>query len=109
MELLARSGVGRDINRHHYTREEIDRDLARPVVRALLDLIHLRNTHPAFGGIFEVGGHGSSIVLTWTHEGASAVLEADLEARTARITATTDAARGVVTCEELLTSTDVLR
>ena len=107
MELLARSGVGRDINRHYYTRDEIDRDLARPVVRALLDLIRLRNTHPAFGGTFEAGGHGSTIVLTWTHGEASAVLEADLDTRTARITAT-DAAGGVVTCEDLLTGTEVL-
>ena len=27
MDLLARSGVGRDINRHHYTRDEIDEAL----------------------------------------------------------------------------------
>jgi sucrose phosphorylase len=108
MELLARSGVGRDINRHHYTREEIDRDLARPVVRALLDLIHVRNTHPAFGGTFQAGGHGSRIVLTWTRGEASIVLDADLDTRTARITAT-DAAGGVAICEDLLTGTGVLR
>lgn len=108
MELLARSGVGRDINRHHYTREEIDRDLARPVVRALLDLIHLRNDHPAFGGTFEAGGQGSRVVLTWTNGESSAVLDADVAARTARITATR-AAGGVVTCEDLLAGTDVLR
>lgn len=107
MELLARSGVGRDINRHYYTREEIDRDLARPVVRALLDLIHLRSTHPAFGGTFETGGKGSSIVLTWTHGNASAVLEAEFDARTARIT-TRDAAGVVVICDDLLTGTDAL-
>jgi sucrose phosphorylase len=108
MELLARTGVGRDINRHHYTRVEIDRDLAKPVVRALLDLIHLRNTHPAFSGTFEAGGNGSRLVLTWTHEQASAVLEADLDARTARITATDTAGR-VATCEDLLTGTAALR
>ena len=108
MELLGRSGVGRDINRHYYTREEIDRDLTRPVVRALLNLINLRNTHPAFEGTFEAGGQGSSLVLTWTHGDSSAVLEADLAARTARITVT-DAAGGVVTCEDLLTDTDALR
>ncbi len=108
MELLARTGVGRDINRHHYTRDEIDRDLAKPVVRALLDLIHLRNTHPAFSGTFEAGGNGSRLVLTWTHEQASAVLEADLDARTARITATDTAGR-VATCEDLLTGTAALR
>ncbi len=50
MELLARSGVGRDINRHYYTRAEIEASLGRPVVRRLLELIRLRNLHPAFTG-----------------------------------------------------------
>ena len=54
MDLLARSGVGRDINRHHYSRAEIDAALTRPVVMQLIELIRLRNTHPAFGGRFEV-------------------------------------------------------
>jgi sucrose phosphorylase len=108
MALLARSGVGRDINRHHYTRDEIERDLARPVVRALLDLIHLRNTHPAFGGTFEVGGSGSTLVLTWTHGRASAALEVDLDTRAARITANDGAGR-VATCEDLLTGIAALR
>jgi hypothetical protein len=70
-------------------------------------LIHLRNTHPAFEGTFEAGGNGSRIVLTWTHGQASAVLEADLDTRTARITAT-DATGGVATCEDLLTGSHIL-
>jgi sucrose phosphorylase len=52
LELLATTGNGRDINRHRYTAEEIEANLRRPVVRKLLDLIRLRNTHPAFGGDF---------------------------------------------------------
>ena len=54
LELLARSGVGRDINRHHYTRDEVQAELARPVVERLLQLIRFRNTHPAFGGEFQL-------------------------------------------------------
>ncbi|UZF56539.1 sucrose phosphorylase [Gordonia polyisoprenivorans] len=50
MELLDRTGVGRDINRHHYTHAEIAEDLRRPVVGALLALCRFRNTHPAFDG-----------------------------------------------------------
>jgi sucrose phosphorylase len=50
MELLARTEVGRDINRHHFSNAEIDTAIARPVVRRLFDLIRLRNSHPAFGG-----------------------------------------------------------
>ena len=55
MALLARTGVGRDINRHYYTRAEIDEALARPCVQRLFDLIRLRNEHPAFGGTFAIG------------------------------------------------------
>ncbi len=52
MALLQRSGVGRDINRHHYSGAEIMQALGEPVVRELLELIRLRNSHPAFGGRF---------------------------------------------------------
>jgi sucrose phosphorylase len=107
MELLARSGVGRDINRHYYTREEIDSDLERPVVRALIDLIRLRNTHPAFGGAFTVRGEGSVLQLAWRAGETSAVLTADLADRTAQI-AVTDADGRQATCEDLLADTGAL-
>jgi sucrose phosphorylase len=55
MDLLARTGVGRDVNRHSYTPDEVAEALAQPVVVALVDLIRLRNTHPAFGGDFTFG------------------------------------------------------
>lgn len=54
MELLARTGVGRDINRHYYSRAEIEAELKRAVVVDLLRLIKLRNTHPAFEGVFQL-------------------------------------------------------
>ncbi len=77
MELLAETGVGRDINRHHYNREEIARDLTRPVVAALVELIRFRNSHPAFAGAVEVGGHGPLVTLTWTNGDHTAALNAD--------------------------------
>lgn len=88
MALLKASGVGRDINRHHYTRAEIDDALERPVVRRLCDLIRLRNTHPAFNGRFEVlGAPDDQLALRWRHEGRSATLRVDLKAGRARIEA----------------------
>ncbi len=50
IQLMRRTKVGRDINRHYYTSSEIQDALGNPVVRNLLDLIRLRNTHPAFAG-----------------------------------------------------------
>ena len=49
-ELLARTGVGRDINRHHYGAEEVEEALAHPDVQRLLALVELRRHHPAFDG-----------------------------------------------------------
>lgn len=54
MALLERTGVGRDINRHHYTAEEIADDLQRPVVKALLGLCRFRNAFDAFAGGLEI-------------------------------------------------------
>ncbi len=88
MELLARSGVGRDINRHYYTRDEIERRLTRPVVAALLELITFRNGHPAFDGECTVSGSGSELVMAWTNGDATATLWVDLAARSAKIAAT---------------------
>lgn len=79
MALLTRTGVGRDINRHHYTRSEIDEALARPVVSDLLGLIRLRNAHPAFQGRFEIAESGDDVLdLRWQAGSATARLWVDL-------------------------------
>ena len=108
MDLLARTGVGRDINRHHYTREEITAGLDRPVVRALLDLIRVRNTHPAFGGACVTGGEGPVVTMTWTDGDHRAALEADLATARATLTLTDPADGSVRTCTDLTTGTSVL-
>ncbi len=54
LDLLRRTGVGRDINRRYYSRREIDSAITCPVVAGLFDLIRFRNTHPAFTGEFQL-------------------------------------------------------
>lgn len=79
MDLLARSGVGRDINRQHFTRAQIDTALERPVVRQLLDLIRLRNRHPAFGGEFALlDGEDNRLSMQWKAGPDWARLDVDL-------------------------------
>ena len=79
MALLARTGVGRDINRHRYTRAEVDAALARPVVRDLLALIQLRNSHPAFGGSFTLlASDAQTLSMQWTAGTACARLTVNL-------------------------------
>ena len=89
IDLLNRTRVGRDINRHYYTNEEITENLERPVVRALLGLCRFRNQVPAFDGDLEVTLEGSQ--LTMGRRGASdpeawAELRVDLASGAASIT-----------------------
>ena len=80
MALLRESGVGRDINRHRYDRAEVDAALQRPVVQRLLDLIRLRNTHPAFGGRFSVLASDATVLsLRWEHDGSDGGAWASLQ------------------------------
>ena len=53
MDLLGRTGVGRDINRHIYSDADVTRDLERPVVAALLELCRFRAGAPGLDGAFQ--------------------------------------------------------
>jgi sucrose phosphorylase len=86
MDLLARSHVGRDVNRHHYTRAEIDEAVAQPVVAALFRMIRFRGTHPAFDGEFTISGSGSEILATWAFGAERAELRADVATGAATVT-----------------------
>ena len=79
MERLERTGVGRDINRHAYSEAEVAAALERPVVQRLLELIRLRNAHPAFGGDFASGEPEPGVLeLAWRAGPQHAVLRARL-------------------------------
>jgi sucrose phosphorylase len=70
---------GRAINRHDYASEEIKAALERRVVRRLIELIRLRNTHPAFDGALTVETEGASALrLRWDAGDATCILEVDL-------------------------------
>ena len=87
MELLARTGVGRDINRHYYTDDEIETALQQPMVKQLIDLIRLRNTHPAFEGEFHVEAPTESLIeMGWKQDENWIKLSVDLSAPNENIT-----------------------
>lgn len=89
VDLLNRTGVGRDINRHYYSRDEVRAALATPVVRQLCALIRLRNEHPAFNGVFSVADTPPDHVhLAWRQGAPAVALEVDLSACTAIIKST---------------------
>jgi sucrose phosphorylase len=75
---VERTGDGRAINRHDYTVAEIERSLTRPIVRRVLDLVRLRNSHPAFEGELTVDGGGATLRLEWRAASARCRLDVDL-------------------------------
>ncbi|OIQ97075.1 sucrose phosphorylase [mine drainage metagenome] len=82
LELLARTNVGRDINRHHYAPGEVGAALEKPVVRDLLALIRLRNGHPAFDGEFRVHESPNEVLhVSWAFGDDSIGLRVDLASR----------------------------
>jgi sucrose phosphorylase len=90
VELLHRTRVGRDINRHYYTSGEVAEQLARPVVQGLLNLIRVRNEHPAFGGEFHLEPTSDDvIVMEWRKDADWARLQVDLAGPSAFITRST--------------------
>lgn len=87
--LLRRTDVGRDINRHYYTHDELDAALQRPVVQNLCALIRLRNTHPAFGGEFSSDAPSASeLVMRWRSGVDFAELRIDFASRGYRLVIT---------------------
>jgi sucrose phosphorylase len=75
MDLLASSGVGRDINRQYFSRSDILTATGRPVVQDLLALIRLRNSSEAFNGHCEmIESDAQTLQLRWVHGQAVAEL-----------------------------------
>lgn len=86
LDLLAASGVGRDINRRRYGASDIASAIQRPVVARLLQLIRLRNDHPAFGGSFTMPESApGQLHLRWQAGSHTAELQVDLRRSRGRI------------------------
>lgn len=83
--LLNATGVGRDINRAYYSAHDVERELARPVVAALMALCAWRNAVPVFDGAFRDSLDGTVLTLAWTAGEDAATLEVDLASHAARL------------------------
>jgi sucrose phosphorylase len=98
MDLLERTGVGRDINRPYLSPDDLEEAIARPVVKHLMDLCRFRNTHPAFEGSFELR-HGSphELVIEWTSGDASLTASIEFDDKSFKVVATTTGATSTIT------------
>ncbi len=87
LKLLEETKVGRNINRHYYTPEEVAAEVERPVVKKLLALMRFRNNCPAFDGDFRLlDCDDHEIAIRRTNGEHFAELRADLAAKTFRVT-----------------------
>jgi sucrose 6(F)-phosphate phosphorylase len=83
------TGDGREINRHNYTLEEIDRAVQRPVVQNLIRLTRFRDSHPAFNGKCSLDTCSDhEVLLRWDHRQDYARLHIDLRTDAFEITHT---------------------
>jgi sucrose phosphorylase len=93
LDLLRRTGVGRDINRHYFTTGELQQHMRRPVVQALLALLRIRNTHPAFRGSFQSAASAPDrLALKWTNGTEFARLDVSLTQMCASVTCSSEGA-----------------
>jgi sucrose phosphorylase len=93
LELLRRTGEGRDINRHFYSSREFWSALEQPAVQSLIALLRLRNTDAAFQGDFRLDAAGATrFALAWQNGTAAARLDVDLEQMRAAVTCGRDGA-----------------
>jgi sucrose phosphorylase len=77
-KMYAKTGDGREINRHNYSVKEIAEEVQKPVVKKLIRLIQLRNNHPAFSGKFAINQSSDyELSLTWIHDNDFAKLIVD--------------------------------
>ena len=79
--LLDETRVGRDINRHYYTPQEILSALDTPLVEQMLNLLRWRAEHPAFGGDFELIADSPQhqLHLRWTRANPLAEITAVID------------------------------
>jgi sucrose phosphorylase len=99
---VVRTGDGRAVNRHDFSKAEIGQALRRPVVQRLLELVRLRNTHPAFDGELEVEADSrSALCLRWRNGQAACELRVDLHTGQSTVAADGDASPGAAAAREL--------
>ncbi|MGB1291512.1 MAG: sucrose phosphorylase [Pseudoalteromonas sp.] len=102
MTLLAKSNVGRDINRPYLDADIICESLAKPVVKGLLKLIAIRNTHNAFNGEFSVTGNTNSCCLKWRKDDNAIEFKINFETREALIIEHTSSEQVLTSLNDLL-------
>lgn len=106
MELLEKTNVGRDINRHYFTKEEISSEIKSPRFKSLRDLMLFRNNHPSFNGDCHVIKTQDDILtLKWVNDEEWSELTINLTNKTMAITFSKDGkTKSLLKSEKLMQS-----
>lgn len=87
IELLEKTNVGRDINRHYFSKEEIDEVLSTDLFLKLKKLMVFRNSHNAFNGDFNLIPREENILnIKWKNQNDWAEILIDLKELNYQIT-----------------------
>lgn len=94
VEALKETGEARAVNRHDYTRAEVDERVTKPEVARFLDVLRFRAGCAAFDGELSATLSEDAAVLTlsWGSDAHRATLVADFDARTYVVTEERDGA-----------------
>jgi len=79
IELVEKTKLGRNINRHNYSLEEIKTEIKKPVVQRLLKLMEFRSYYPAFNGKLTIlKSNLDKLFLNWTQKEYQVTARIDL-------------------------------
>jgi len=80
IELLEATKEGRNINRHYYTKEEVETNLKRLIMKRLLNLMKFRNSYEAFNGDISIAKNDNEelVEIVWKKDDFEAILNANV-------------------------------
>ncbi|WP_337099908.1 sucrose phosphorylase [Paenibacillus sp. YIM B09110] len=88
VESLKQIGEPRSVNRHNYSKEEIEERLQVPMLQRLLEVMRFRNSYPAFDGDIEIDeqAENGTLAITWRNQEHWTALHADFGTKQYQIT-----------------------
>ncbi|MCG8497670.1 MAG: hypothetical protein MI796_16725, partial [Enterobacterales bacterium] len=102
MALLAKTNVGRDINRPYLSSSMVKDAVEKPVVKGLMKLITLRNESDAFNGVFDVSYINNVFVLSWKNGNHAASLNVNFSTMDATVHTVDNGEESVLSIDSLL-------
>ncbi len=89
IDLVEKTKLGRNINRHNYSLEEIEQEIKKPVVQRLLRLMEFRNNYPAFNGESRLlKSKNDQLIIEWIDKKYNATAYIDIKTCSSKITYT---------------------